>query len=419
MAVFVPNPDQFDVEDFIEQLSIELSARYRDAEDELIQQIAIRAYRDLELQQLADDTIVRGGLTAAARRNQNRALAELAAHRAQSIRELNFLAAAIVERLRLLGMAEEVVRVATEEGEAAAAARLALARNLPATSVGGFTPLGGSVATTVTTLTGTAVQATAALAMSLQSRLEVLNQRITRYPQDAYQRIVSLTTPNTLLGITTSLQQQQATVRRFLNEGVTGFVDVSGRKWRIGSYAEMAGRTAVNRAFNDAGIWRMQQVGVNLVVIVGGFDACKRCAPWIGKILSTDGSPAGARIMPHATLDEGVAVFVAGSIDEARNAGWNHPNCRDRAVAYLAGLSVPQADFKYNEQADKERAQQRSLERDIRAAKRDVATAPDEVSRQRAERDVAEAQQAMRDFLDQTGRTRQSYREQLHFADGK
>jgi len=38
------------------------------------------------------------------------------------------------------------------------------------------------------------------VALSLESRLEVLNQRLTRYPQDAYQRIMALYSPNTLLG---------------------------------------------------------------------------------------------------------------------------------------------------------------------------------------------------------------------------
>ena len=55
----------------------------------------------------------------------------------------------------------------------------------------------------------------------------------------------------------------------------------------------------------------------------------------------------------------------------------------------------------------------------MHAAKRDAATAPDAISRKRAEREVREAQGASRDFTAQTGRPRQSYREQLHFADGK
>src|SRR5690606_16787373 len=155
------------------------------------------------------------------------------------------------------------------QGEAAAAAALRMA--------GPLAPVAG-----------TASQAVAMVALSLESRLEILNQRLTRYPQDAYQRIVALYSPNTLLGVTTSRVQQAQAVQRFLSEGVTGFVDRAGRSWTIGAYAEMAGRTTVNRAFNDAGVWRMQQAGVNLVAIVGGPEACKRCDPWSGKDLPTD-----------------------------------------------------------------------------------------------------------------------------------
>lgn len=339
MAQFLPDPDGFDVEDFIEQLSLDLSNRYREAENELIQQLAARAYRDLQLQQLAPSTIVAGGLTAAERRRQNEALARLAAHRAQSMRELQELAVAITERLRVAGLAAELVREAATQGEAAAVAMLGFGSRLPAGVTGIGAPAIGSYAG----------QAVASLGLSLQSRLEAMNQRITRYPQDAYQRIVSMTAPNAILGASTGLQAQQQAVRKFLAEGVSGFVDVSNRRWTIGAYAEMASRTAINRAFNDATQWRLQQSNIRLAVIVGGFDACSKCGPWIDKIVSLDGSPAGARIMQSATSDAMVTVQVAGTVDQARNAGWNHPNCFPGFVPVSAPTGVSAADSRWFE----------------------------------------------------------------------
>jgi hypothetical protein len=339
LAQFLPNPDGFDVEDFIEQLSLDLSNRYREAENELIQQLAARAYRDLQLQQLAPSTIVAGGLTAAERRRQNEALARLAAHRAQSMRELQELAVAITEQLRVAGLAAELVREAAMQGEAAAVAMLGFGSRLLAGVSGIGAPAIGSYAG----------QAVASLGLSLQSRLEAMNQRITRYPQDAYQRIVSMTAPNAILGVSTGLQAQQQAVRKFLAEGVTGFVDVSNRRWTIGAYAEMASRTAVNRAFNDATQWRLQQSNIRLAVIVGGFDACSKCGPWIGKIVSLDGSPTGARIMQSATSDAMVTVQVAGTVDQARDAGWNHPNCFPRFVPVSAPTGVTAADSRWFE----------------------------------------------------------------------
>src|SRR5690606_25386870 len=170
------------------------------------------------------------------------------------------------------------------------------------------------------------------------------------------------------------------------------FVDRGGRNWTVGAYAEMAGRTTVNRAFTDAGIWRMQQSGIHLVTVVRGLDSCSSCAAWAGAILSTDGTPAGPMILPHATQDGAVAVQVAGTVDDARNQGWGHPNCRCRLVAYLPGLSIPQDDTTYDEAAEKERARQRALERRIRSAKRREVSALSDTDRARARADVREAQ---------------------------
>lgn len=401
MALYVPDED-ITAPDLIDDLGRVLAGAYMNAEDELIREIAQRAYRDVELQARlaasAEDRLE--GYAYAIQRN--RELAELAGHRAQTIRELQLLAVQVVGRLRDENLAEELIRVAAEQGEAEAAARLSLARRLPAT----------------TTLNGTASQAVGQLTLSLQSRLEALNQRITRYPQDAYQRIVSLTSPNVLLGTSTKLLAQRQAVQNFLAEGITGFVDKADRRWRIGTYAEMAGRTSVARAFNDAGVWRMQQSGINLITISGSIAACAKCAPWIGKILSTDGT-TGVISVPHATLNESVDITIHGTLEDARAAGWGHPNDACTCVAHLPGLSIPQQGFEYSEEAEKARVRHRDLEVQIRSAKRKADVAGDPVTRRRELNKVKGKQQELRDHLAATGRKRNSAREQLHFADGR
>lgn len=416
MALFVPNPEAESVEEIIEQLSLELARVYREAEDELIREIAVRAIRDMEIAAGLPVNLI--GLTPEQRRRQNRILAELAGHRARAIRELQGIAAAIVERLRVADLTTRVIEVAAKEGEAAAAAMLGFAGRQPSAVVP-LPMIGSSTAISAATMSGTASQAVAMVALSLQSSLETLNQRITRYPQDAYQRIVAIYSPNTLLGVTTNRVQQAAAVQRFLSEGIPSFIDKANRRWTIGAYAEMAGRTSVNRAYNDAGVWRMQQSGINLVTVVRGLDSCRKCAAWAGKILSTDGTPAGVYSLPHTTEDGTVQVTVAGTVDSARNAGWGHPNCRCRLVPYMPGLTIPQGDTTYDEAAEKERAEQRRLEREIRDAKRREATAMTDTDRAKAARQVRAAQADMREFIASTGRQRQSYREQLHFADGR
>ncbi|UAJ80161.1 hypothetical protein IT072_03690 [Leifsonia sp. ZF2019] len=395
MALYLPDPDGPDPADLIEAFGAELAARYTAAEQVLAEAIAKRAYVILALQAQADGELA--GTLAAQQRLQQLAMARLTA-----LRELQRTAEREVARIRQAGLAEKLVREAARYGEAAAVAQLGLARRLPNRAP----------------ITATSSSAIAQLTLDLTSRLETVNARILRYPQDAYQQIISETAPINLLGGETRLRVQQIAVQRFLADGIDGFTDRADRRWRIGTYAEMAGRTATQRAYQDAGVWRMQQSGVNLVTVVRGLDSCKKCAGWSGKILSTSGDPSDV-IVPHAIEDRTVAVRVDGTVQDARNAGWGHPNCRCQLVAYLPGLTIPQDATTYNPKAEAERERQRALERRVRAAKRDASTAGDQVARQRALRDVKDAQGDLRSFLAETGRKRASYREQLHFADGK
>lgn len=392
MAAYVPDIEGIPADELIELLGWELAERFTDAENVMLAEVARRARRIimLEADAQAADSIARLRISQ-----------ELSMERARAYRDLQNLARQVVRDLREQDLAEWLIDIAAKEGEAAAAARLRLARRIPGR-----------------TFPGTSVQAVGALTLDLSSRLEALEQRILRFPQDVYQQVISETAPRVLLGAENYVLNQRQAVQRFLDRGVTAFVDRSDRRWTIGAYAEMAGRTATARAWNDASVWRMQQSGLNLVTVQGGIDACRKCAPWIGKILSTDGT-TGVIVLPHATRDAEVTITIHGTVEQARAAGWGHPNCRDRLTAYLPGLSVPQADFEYNEAAEKERERQRELERDVRAAKRREATAMDDLAKAKARREIADAQAELRDFTNTTGRRRQSYREQLHFADGR
>lgn len=393
MAAYVPDPDGIPADELIELLGWELAERFTDAENVMLAEVARRARRMILLEA--------AGIEAADEVARMRVSQELSMERALAYRALQDLARDVVRDIRGRNLAEWLIDIAAKEGEAAAAARLQLARRIP-----------GRV------FPGSSVQAVGALTLDLSSRLKALERRILRFPQDVYQQVISETAPRVLLGAENYVLNQRTAVQRFLDRGVTGFVDQSGRRWTIGAYAEMAGRTASARAWNDASVWRMQQSGLNLVTVQGGFDACRKCAPWIGKVLSTDGT-TGTITLPHATQDRTLTITIHGTVEQARAAGWGHPNCRDRLTAYLPGLSIPQADFQYNDAAEKERSRHRELEREVRAAKRREATAMDDTSRARARRDIADAQAELREFTRETGRKRQSYREQLHFADGR
>jgi len=404
VAQYIPDPAGLPAWDLIEELGVNLSARYADAEDTLIKAVAVRAQRDLELQEIVRTSTMTPHMTDLFDRAivRNRALAELQATRAQSIRELQYMASEVSGKLGGREAALDVITTAWTQGEAAAAERLGMASRLAGT----------------TALTGTSSQAATMLTLDLTSRLEKLALRISRYPQDAYQQVISMTASNTLLGASTGLASQQMAVERFLSKGITGFVDKADRNWRIGSYAEMAGRTAVNRAFNDAGVWRMQQSGVNLVTPVAADDCCEDCARYRGQILSTDGT-TGTITVPHSTSDEQVTVVIFATLDSARQNGLGHPNDRCKFVSYLPGLTIPQAGKEFDPQAEADREKQRAIERDVRKYKRREAVAGTPADQKRAQLKVRAKQAQLREHTALTGRKRVSAREQLHFSDGK
>lgn len=259
-------------------------------------------------------------------------------------------------------------------------------------------------------LAGTTLSAGGALAVAgaeidLRNQLRALNERIYRAPADAYQRITAQFTPEILAGRAKWEKVHERQVAKYITDGITGFTDVSGRRWTIGAYAEMATRTAASRAWRDQSVASMAAAGIETFTPVLGFDACEPCAEWAWKVL-TDGGPVGPVTVPHALTAEPTTFNVDGTLQQAREAGWGHPNCRCVLVPALPGREA--TDFTtYSEEADAARRKMRELERAVRDAKRDGFR--DE---------IRDAQRALKEHTDRHGLRRRSYREQLRFADG-
>lgn len=62
----------------------------------------------------------------------------------------------------------------------------------------------------------------------------------------------------------------RALVRRLSDSGVTGFVDASGRGWRVRSYAEMVVRTKSAQAYNTGTVLRAEEEGTDVFEIRDG-----------------------------------------------------------------------------------------------------------------------------------------------------
>ncbi|GHJ27008.1 hypothetical protein TPA0910_14410 [Streptomyces hygroscopicus subsp. sporocinereus] len=236
-----------------------------------------------------------------------------------------------------------------------------------------------------------------------QETVDLLTERhrsILRTVEDGYRAVVAEVTATPLLGTGTRRQATQDAMRRFADQGITSFRDRAGRHWQLTSYAEMAVRTSVGRAATDAHARTLSEAGVGLVIVSDSPRECPLCRPWERRVLAIDG-PDGEHTVEveHATEDgRMIRVDVAGSLDEARRAGLQHPNCRHSVSAYTPGITP--VDGATSDPAGYEAGQrQRAIERGIRKWKNREAAAVTPEAQRAARAKVRQWQGAMRDHL--------------------
>ncbi|MGI6878827.1 phage minor capsid protein [Microbacterium sp. gxy059] len=379
MAGFVPEHD--DVEALLYRIGMQVAGTFQTAETRLLEATARRLIRDLpEHANLSDILAI---------------VRELEAHAVQATSGIT------------REWAEEVVARAAREGAAAVV-------NLPRISQ-------------VASIADQHILAATLVAYDLGNAFEDMRVRILRYPRDAmgeflrggdvYQQVIANHAGQVPLGASTE-EARRAAMQEFLERGVTGFTDVAGRRWRIGTYAEMATRSAVGRAYTDATVATSASAGIDLFTVLGGRNACGHCAPWFGQIVAASGS-TGPRTVPHAFEDREITVNVAGTLADWRASGAGHPNCLCRPAPYLPGFRVPTMATGYDPAAHAARDRLRELERRERDAKRKQAIAEaagDDAKARRMRRRVLDIQAETREHVRETGQTRRYERAQPAFA---
>ncbi|GAA4059770.1 phage minor capsid protein [Actinomadura miaoliensis] len=251
-----------------------------------------------------------------------------------------------------------------------------------------------------------------ALANALLADFGTVERNILRNVEDAYRTVQAAAAARILTGVQTRRQAAQAMWQRLVDRGIGGFVDRAGRRWRLSSYAEMATRTNAQRAAVAGQVDRLDSIGVKLVYVSDAPQECPLCRPWEGKILRTTPGPLNV-VTEHATRDIPVTVTAAATLDQARAAGFQHPNCRHSVSAYLPGVTrVPQRTADPGGYEARER--QRAIERNIRKWKEREVGALTDQARQDARRRVRAWQAALREHLAQHPELKRlRYREQI------
>ena len=204
-------------------------------------------------------------------------------------------------------------------------------------------------------------------------------------------------------------------VSKMIENGLTGFVDHGGHRWKPETYVAMDIRSTVYNTAREAVFERQADYGSDLYQVSSHNGARPLCYPWQGKVISrTD----NVRVVEDLDGNK-IQVYAQSQTSYGEPAGLFGINCKHYPMSFFPGISTlkgePQSPEE-NEKTYQESQQQRALERKLREERRDLEVlkarnAPEaEIAKQKSR--VDQADQNVRDFCDETGRTRRRSREQ-------
>ena len=216
-----------------------------------------------------------------------------------------------------------------------------------------------------------------------------------------------------LAGSKTGRQAIGETVAGWSKNGLKAFKYVSHRGGKViectmtpEAYAQVITRTTTANVRREAQLERMDEYGLDLIQISSHADARPGCAPYQGNVYSLNGKTEGYPLLSETSYGEIDGLFGA--------------NCRHSSTVYTPGQKKTFEPYPLGETDEKykESQQQRKFERSIREAKRSLQLAQesggDDATIQHWKDRVSGKQSAMRDFIDESGRTRRRDREQIY-----
>ena len=231
---------------------------------------------------------------------------------------------------------------------------------------------------------------------------------------DAAQNILNTETGKVLTGVSSRQEALRRAIKRMADNGLTGFVDRGGHNWQPEAYINMDIRSTCGNVATEAVFARNEDYGNDLFWVTVKSAARPLCYPWQGKVISRNDRSGyvedldGNRIQiyPISSTSYGEPAGLYGI-----NCGHVPPNVFIPGLGKVRG-EVP--DESENNARYAESQEQRGLERRIRYAKREAATLEAAgLDSADAREKVKSAQADMRAFINRTGRTRRSDREQI------
>lgn len=211
-------------------------------------------------------------------------------------------------------------------------------------------------------------------------------------------------TAKVLSGSSTLRQAIAETASGWAAKGIPALVDRAGRQWSIEAYAQTVVRSNVRQVTTESSIAMAEELDHDLMEVSSHVGARPGCAPYQGKVYSLNGNTKGYPRLSDTSYGEPGGLFGI--------------QCTHYMLPYFPGTPKTFHPYpeKLNDAAYERSQEQRKLERDIRHAKREKVLATelkDKAAIEKAQAKISDRQEKMRDFIDETGRTRLREREQI------
>ena len=235
-----------------------------------------------------------------------------------------------------------------------------------------------------------------ALLTATRQDLSTAEHALLRKADDVYRKAVFDANVYLQSGAGTMKDAVEMAVEDMRARGIRAVTYRNGAQVEASSYARMALRTANVRA-RMAGEGRARdKAGIHTVLVPPSGIACRRCAPWMGRVLVDD-------VYCSGTAQEAAELGVP-LLSEAIAAGFLHPQCNCSPHMFLPGISkMPEVTPEDRDEAVRRydlTQKQRYNERQIRKWKAIERDAPDARTREKAAARRRSWQQANKTLCD-------------------
>lgn len=229
-----------------------------------------------------------------------------------------------------------------------------------------------------------------------------------RLTDDVYRQTVNRVQLAMATGSITYEKAVDMAVADFLAQGINCIEYSNGRRVNIADYVRMVLRTTSTRAALQGKSERFKAQGYD-TVLVSSYGMCsKTCLPWQGRVYIND----AFMDWQGETKYEGDVKYGRSKycgkwfplLSSAIAEGLFHPNCRHSINLFIDGVTeLPEPmDNEDIERRYKAEQAQRTLEREVRKAKRKVEGSLDPADVKKAKDELREAQKNVRDYINET-----------------